>query len=585
MIIHKYSMAGRKYLFRVLALTFAGLCFTTSLASAAVMPSVLAQELDGGETATDSDAGVAESTIDPSGDTSLDSSGIWALDEADAPVIQAQSAILMDVESGAILYAKNIHTERYPASITKLLTCLIAKEKCSLDETVTFSTDAVYGIERGSSNIGIDEGQTLTMEQCLYGILLASANEVAAAVAEHVAGSTEDFAKLMNAKVKELGGTDSHFVNANGLPNDAHYTSAYDMALIARAFFSDETLSKIAGTTKYHIPATATQPDEIDLQNHHRMLNGCMYGSKYSYPYTVGGKTGYTNVARETLVTCAEKDGKRLVCVILKDEAPYHYEDTKALFEYGFNKFNKLDAMKCLTKDQIRKLITDNLGEVDYQLADQADIMVPDGVDYTQLSTDVETKTAADGTLKGVIRFCYNDREAGNIPFTYTKAVLQESTSETVPDAIETAPENSFFSSSSLIGNMRKIAIFILIIGVALMAAIVTWTMKKEREREIRRREIMSRSRQRRAQDTWKQAQSNETTTAKPGNTDDTEEGIEEIEEIEDNNLEEEENGLEETDQEEIDLDEDEDEIGEDEIAAVMGTEIEEDADETNSQT
>lgn len=269
----------------------------------------------------------------------------WSIDASSAPEVVAESAMLIDVDTGVSLYEKNIHVRRYPASITKLLTCLLAMENSELTETVTFSHDAVYGIERGSSNIGIDEGEQLSMEDCLYATLLESANEVAAGIAEHVGGSAEGFSRMMNDKVRELGGNDSNFVNANGLPDDNHYTSAYDMALIARAFFQDETLSEISGTVFHHIYASPTQKDEIDLRNHHRMLPGCQLGNRHTYEYTVGGKTGYTDVARQTLVTCAEKDGHRLVCVILKDETPNHYLDSIALFDYGFACYEKPEVL------------------------------------------------------------------------------------------------------------------------------------------------------------------------------------------------------------------------------------------------
>lgn len=458
-----------------------------------------ASDSDDGEMATVSPEQAGSETVNPSGEADLDNSGIWALDEKHAPVIQAESAILMDAESGAVLYAKNIHTEHYPASITKILTALLAQENSKLTDTVTFSKNAVYGIDRGSSNIGLDVGQSMTMEQCLYGMLLASANEVAMAIAEHVSGSESAFADLMNKKAKELGCTDSHFVNPNGLPDDAHYTSAYDMALIARAFFADKTLSAISGTTNYHIPATATQPDEIDLMNHHRMLSGCMYGSKYSYSYTVGGKTGYTNVARETLVTCAQKDGKRLICVIMKDEAPNHYLDTKALFEYGFNNFNKLDAYSNFSKDQIDKLIRENLGDVDYKLPAQADIMVPDGVTYSQLSTDLDQKKGNGSSA--AIRFYYQDREAGNITFTYSKA--EKNTAETNTAVAETKVTQA--SDTAVLPwhlpNVLKV-IFMVVIGLG-MAALILLLVRScilEKERKRRRKELMERSRRRRQQ-------------------------------------------------------------------------------------
>lgn len=260
-----------------------------------------------------------------------------AMDMAAAPAVIADSAVLMDIDTGVILYEKNMHKRQYPASVTKLLTCLVAAEHSKMTDIVTFSHEAVFGIEKGSSSIGIDEGEQLTMEQCYYAALLDSANEVSSGMAEHVGGSIEGFAAMMNEKVRELGGTDSNFVNANGLHDDNHYTSAYDMALIGQAFARNEELLKISGTAFYHIDPTPMQPDSIDLRNHHRMLPGCQYGDARPYEYMLGGKNGYTSVAQLTLVTFAKKDGHRLVCVVLKDnKKPDHYTDTEALFAYGF---------------------------------------------------------------------------------------------------------------------------------------------------------------------------------------------------------------------------------------------------------
>ena len=158
------------------------------------------------------------------------------------PVVSAESAILMDADTGAILYAKNIHQQEYPASTTKILTTLIASERCSMDEIVDFSYDAVHDIDPGSNHIAIDPGEQLTMEECLNAILIRSANEVSFAVAEHISGTTwQDFAPIMNERAKELGCVDSNFVNPNGLPNEDHYTSAYDLAMIGRAFFGQRS--------------------------------------------------------------------------------------------------------------------------------------------------------------------------------------------------------------------------------------------------------------------------------------------------------------------------------------------------------
>ena len=170
------------------------------------------------------------------------------------PIIGAESAILVDAKSGAILYQKNVNERLYPASTTKLMTALLTIEHTNMNDIVTFSYDSVHNIESTSSRIGIDEGEQLTVEQCLYGLLLGSGNEVAYALAEHVAGSMEAFVDMMNARAAELGCVNTHFVNANGLPDPEHYVSAYDMSLIARACFKNESLVTISGTRKYTIP-------------------------------------------------------------------------------------------------------------------------------------------------------------------------------------------------------------------------------------------------------------------------------------------------------------------------------------------
>lgn len=259
----------------------------------------------------------------------------------DGPVVGAQGAILMEAETGTILYEKNIHEKLYPASITKILTCLIGSERCSMNEMVTMSHDAVFSIPRDSSNIGLDENEQITVEQCMYGILVGSANEAANALGEHISGSMEAFAELMNEKAKELGCLNSHFVTTNGLHDEDHYTTPYDMAVIARSFFDNELLCKMSSTPTYYIPQSPTQPDDdLYVNTHNKFLypNG-----KYYQEYIVGSKTGYTDVARQTLVTCAEKDGMKLICVVMKEESPNQFEDTISLFEYGFANFQKLN--------------------------------------------------------------------------------------------------------------------------------------------------------------------------------------------------------------------------------------------------
>ena len=225
------------------------------------------------------------------------------------PTNGTESAILMEVDTGTILYSKNINEPLYPASTTKLMTALLVVENCQMDEVVTFSDAAIDNTEWGSSRIGIMKGEQLTVEQCLYGLLLGSANEVAYGLAEHVGGDLDSFVKMMNDRAAELGCTNTHFVNASGLPDKDHYVSALDLATIARAFFSNETLCMISGTGKYVIPSTNKTDEERPQENHHKMIQG----KKYAYDGIIGGKTGFTTDARQTLVTCAQRDGMKLV--------------------------------------------------------------------------------------------------------------------------------------------------------------------------------------------------------------------------------------------------------------------------------
>ena len=289
----------------------------------------------GNSTGTGTSAGTGNSTGPGTsagpGATQGSGTGGSVVNTLKQPAIQAQGAVLMDAATGNLLYSKEAETKFYPASITKLMTALLVAEKCSLDDTVTFSKTAVTNLESGAVTLGLVEGDKLTVRQSLYGLLLKSANEVANGLAEHTAGSISKFADMMNARAKELGCTNTNFVNPNGLNNSNHYTTPHDMALIARAAFQNGTVSKIASTLSYQIPATQKAAART-ISLGHKMLypNDARY-----YQGVIGGKTGYTSLAGNTLVTCAERDGVRLIAVIMKSKST-QYTDTSALLDYGF---------------------------------------------------------------------------------------------------------------------------------------------------------------------------------------------------------------------------------------------------------
>lgn len=219
---------------------------------------------------------------------------------ADTPSIIGESGIVMEVSTGTILFEKNIHDTHYPASITKIMTALLAIENCEMDEIVTVPPEAVYMEDKGT-HIALDAGEQLTVEECLYAILLASANDAAYALAEHVGGTYENFICMMNAKAKEIGCQNTNFTNPHGLPDENHVTSAYDMALITRAALQYDMFQTVSGAFYYEIPPTEHQKDLICMNNHHKMIGKTNFHNEEVF----AGKNGYTNAAGHTLVTCA----------------------------------------------------------------------------------------------------------------------------------------------------------------------------------------------------------------------------------------------------------------------------------------
>lgn len=351
------------------------------------------------------------------------------------PQITAQAAILMDANTGIILYAKNIHEKLYPASTTKILTSLLAMENGNLDDMVSFSHEAVFSVPLGGSNMGMDEGEAITLEEALYGILVASANEVSNAVAEYVSGSISDFTDLMNERAAQLGCTDSHFINANGLFDENHYTSAYDLALISRAFFQNEMLCKISNTPRYHFEPSETQPDDFYKKNKHQLITG-----ELPYEGVIGGKTGYTDQSRQTLVTCAEQNGMKLICVVFKEESPNQFTDTIELFNYGFQNFQILNVSENEQKFNIENVNffqadNDIFGNSKPILSIDTDsyVIVPNMADFSDLDSTIDYDIAEDNHV-AQIDYTYNDTYVGSAYVNlseYAKTIYQFETIKT----------------------------------------------------------------------------------------------------------------------------------------------------------
>ncbi len=313
-----------------------------------------------------------------------------ALAQEDFPKTDSPSVILIDSKTGQIIYEKNSKDRLFPASITKVMTALLVLENCRLDEEVEASKRAVFEIEYGSNNIGIQPGETLTVEHLLYALMLSSANEAANVLAEHVGGSIEGFAVMMNARAKELGTLNTNFVTPNGLHKDNHYTTAFDMSLIARQAMTIPKFREIVFTTLYKIPNTNkyTKDDRYCLNSNRLIRETHLPGTKgYYYPYAIGIKTGYTTKANHTLIAGALKDGMELIAVCMNAQnqngTMQTYSDSTRLFEYVFNNYHiecpvkagqeieetpvanspKNTTLKILAQDDVQFILSNNPSE------------------------------------------------------------------------------------------------------------------------------------------------------------------------------------------------------------------------------
>ncbi len=261
---------------------------------------------------------------------------------AEAPDLTAETAVLIDAETGQVLYDKEMHKQMFPASITKVATVITGLENLSLSETLTMSHYAVFSLPVGSSHIALDEGEQITVEQAVYAALLASANDACNGIAEGAAGSIENFTVMMNNMAKRAGALNSNFINAHGISEEGHLTTAYDMAMICRYALKNENFRKAFGTYKYVMPPNNKKDESRTFINQHLMISD----AEYKYDGLIGGKIGWTTQSKHTLVTAAERDGRTLVAVVMKcPKKGDQYRDTAALFDYGFAEFETLTVL------------------------------------------------------------------------------------------------------------------------------------------------------------------------------------------------------------------------------------------------
>ncbi len=330
---------------------------------------------------------------------------------ADGPEVSAKAAVVMEADSGRVLWEKQPDERMLIASTTKIMTALIAMERCGLDDQVTVDP-AWTGIE--GSSMYLAPGQQLTVRDLLYGLMLASGNDAAVALACVTAGSVEAFASLMNERAAALGCENTHFMNPNGLDDPEHYASARDLALITREAISNAAFCDIAS-------ARSATVGENTYRNHNRLLSEC--------PGVYGVKTGYTMAAGRSLVSCCERDGLRLICVTLSD--PDDWDDHKALYDWAYGQYTNTSVLP----DSAAWPVPVIGGETETVL------VAPAGELPVLRRTDEEVTMryclppfvyagVEAGCAAGEAVAYVNGEEAGRVPLVYTQSVAQTWPSE-----------------------------------------------------------------------------------------------------------------------------------------------------------
>ena len=332
-----------------------------------------------------------------------------------APQIEGESAILVDMLSGTILYSKNADKAQYPASITKIMTGLLGCENLDPSAKFTMTESAARSItESNSSSIYADTGEEFTVEQALMAVMLQSANEMSVAVAEEVSGSVKKFVELMNTRAQQLGCKNTHFNNPNGLPDETHVTTAGDMAKIAKAAWQNPLCRKFFTTDLYNIPPTNIFNETRYLLNHHKM----MAGRDYAYDGVLGGKTGYTDAAGATLITYAKRGNMTLVAVVM-NSVNGAWADTKSLLDYGFDNF-EVQKVK-VSKNPVPKknlpgeqYLLNNCGNTyPFYYTKNVYVTVPTGTDLSVLTKKQAILSNAVGPLRLKSKYYFNGQMVG----------------------------------------------------------------------------------------------------------------------------------------------------------------------------
>lgn len=331
------------------------------------------------------------------------------------PRVTARSAVVMEAKTGRVLYERNMGDRRFPASTTKIMTLIIALEKGNLDDVVKVGPHAA-GTE--GSTLWLEEGDEITLRELLYGMMLHSGNDATVAVAEHIAGSVDAFARLMTDKAHEIGAKDTNFVNANGLPDDAHYTTAHDLALIASYGYTLPEFEKIVSTKEITFPWV--KDDTHRLRNENQML--------WLYEGGNGVKTGYTDAAGRCLVSAAKRDGIQLVAVVL--DSNWMWNDSILLLDYGFSKIDRTTVVKKHAQVGTVAVTGSRARRLGVQTKDEIVLPVVDGTAGYEQTIDLPHAVKAPikkGDVVGTLRVSYEGKEVAKTDLVAMQDAEQKS--------------------------------------------------------------------------------------------------------------------------------------------------------------
>lgn len=412
---------------------------------------------------------------------------------------EAKAALLIELNSNTVLYAQNADDRLYPASLTKIMTCLIALERGNLDDVVTVSSNAFFDLDVAGSNVGLQTGEQLTLRELLYCALVASANEACNVIAEYIAGDVAAFVELMNEEAAALGCKDTHFANAHGLHEPEHYTTARDLAIIARVAWQNETFREIANTTVYTVPPTNLSDERVLATTNYLISTATT--DAYYYSKASGVKTGYTSYAGRCLISTADNGKLSLLSVVLGAETTEDengravlgsFVETKKLFEYGFDNFVYTKVLSVNAPlAQVPVALSAGADSVVIKPAEDIYAMLPREYEDSQLSINysldaaggLEAPLAAEQRV-GRVSVTFNGKEIGSTSVVTLTAVERSELQYTVKET------KSFFA--------RYWWVFLgLLILLVLLVVLRIWHVRRMRAARRRQRQIRHENRKR----------------------------------------------------------------------------------------